>query len=153
MKQMIATIETPTNEKRLTLKDRITAAKTAYLSIPSAIGQSREAELLKQARRRFSHLRIGIFAGEFESRRDWRKNFNSFVTDVDCLIVAVDSTRLIGLGVAREINAAKRAGKVIILFDVERNGQALYYGYEKIETEGKPAVRLRERCETLRKAA
>ena len=148
-----AIIEKPMNGKRATIKERLAQATTAYLAIPSAIAQGRDSDLLNRARQHFAHLRIGAFAGEFESRRDWRKNFNSFVADVDCLIVAFDSTRLIGLGVAREINAAKRAGKVIVLFDVESKDQALYYGYEKIETEGKPTVRLRERGETLRKAA
>jgi len=131
--------------KTQTVKQRLDAAKTAYLSIPSHLPEAIKADLLKRVRRKFSHLRIGSYATKFKSKTEWRKHIARFLADVDVLIVAIDSTRLAGLGVGREIDQARRAGKLIVLFDIQKNWQLRYFGFDVIEENGKrKGIKLRD---------
>lgn len=134
-----------TQPKTTSFKDRFQVAKTAFLSIPSTLKRGGDAEILAQVRKHFSHLRIGAYRGEFEGSRDWRENFYSYMTDVDVLIVACDSSRLVGPGVLREIKAANKARKMIILFKVDDNERRPYYGLEKTGSKEAPIIRLKKR--------
>ena len=132
--------------KPLTFKDKFQAAKTAYLSIPSALKRGDESKILAQVRQYWPHLRVGAYRAEFDGSRDWKENFGDFITGVDALIVACDSSRLIGPGVLREIQAAWKASKLIILFKVDDNQYRMYCGFEK---DGK-TIRLRKREEKFK---
>ena len=138
-----------TDEQRshISRRARLEAAKTAYLAIPSSLKSGGEDAVLEQARRYFSHLKIGAYRGEFENSADWRENFDSYIADVDCLIVACDSSRLVGKGVLREIKAAKKAQTLIVLFKVDDEQHRMFFGYEKT---GAKQARLKKRSERIR---
>jgi hypothetical protein len=129
----------------LSFKDRFQAAKTAFVSIPSTLKRGGEEGIIAQVRKYFPHLRVGAYQGEFDGDKDWRENFASYISDVDCLIVACDSSRLIGPGVLREIKAANKARKMIILFKVDDNQHRMYFGVVKEGTEEAPVIRLKKR--------
>jgi len=131
----------------LSRKERLGAAKTAYLAIPSSLKRGGEDVVLAQARRYFPHLKIGAYRGEFENSADWRANFASYIAEVDCLIVACDSSRLVGPGVLREIKAAKRAQTLIVLFKVDDGQHRMFFGYEKMDAK---QARLKKRSERFR---
>ena len=138
-------ISTP---RKPTIKERLASAKTAYLSFPSALPGAVKNDLLNRVRRKFSHLRLGSFQSEFEDTRDWRKHIAGFLADIDVLIVAIDASRMAGGGVRHEIERARSANKLILLFDITTNRQMPYCGYDLIEAVGKPkAIKLRERAQ------
>jgi hypothetical protein len=132
--------------KTLTFKDKFQAAKTAYLSIPAKLKDGGEEKIIAQVRSYWPHLRIGAYRAEFDGGKDWKENFGDFIAGVDALIVACDSSRLIGPGVLREIQFAWKAQKLIILFKVDDNQYRMYCGFEK---EGK-TIRLRKREERFK---
>jgi hypothetical protein len=144
-----------TNRSAATLRPwfqaRLAGATTAYLSLPSAIATGKEAEYLAQVRRAFPWMRIGIYSKEFEDWRDWRENFEDYMADVDILIIGCDSSRLIGPGCRREIGAARRAGKLIVLFKLDDDQPRRYYGYEQSGTKETPVIRLRKRAEAMQR--
>lgn len=135
-----------TETKPLSFKEKFQAAKTAYLSIPAKLRNGDETKILAQVRSYWPHLRIGAYKAEFDGGKDWQENFANYMADVDCLIVACDSSRLIGPGVLREITAAWKARKMIILFKVDDNQFRMYHGFEKT---GK-TIRLRKREERFK---
>lgn len=94
-------------------------------------------------------MRIGTFASEFESGRDWGANLVDFIKGIDCLIIGCDSSRLVGGGVLREINVARKAGKLIIIFKLDDDQLRRYWGYESAGPRHNPIVRLKKREEAL----
>lgn len=133
----------------MSLNEKLNAAKTAFLSIPSSLESLPDAVKTK-VREAFPWLRIGSYAQEFESRSDWRKNLHGFIAGVDCLIVAYDSTRLITGGVLREIRSAQRSKKPIVLFNVDDNSFRPFCGLVVVKQETKTLVRLLRRSEVKR---
>lgn len=141
---------TETTDKPITFKDRLANARTAYFSVTRALSRGKEGKMLAQVRRAFPHLRIGTYDSEFESLQDWKTNLNGFIADVDCLIVGCDSSRLVGRGVLREINAARASGRLIVLFKLDDNQPRRYWGYEKTGTDQEQIIRLKKREVTVR---
>lgn len=129
-----------------TFKQRLEAARTGYLSISSHLPEELKADLLEKVRLQFPNLRIGSFSTEFEDTKDWRNHIKSFLSDIDMLIVAHDQTRVVKMGVRREMILARHAQKLVILFDTEAGRWDRFNGYDLVEEDGKPrAVRLRDR--------
>jgi hypothetical protein len=113
----------------MTFRDKVKAARTAYLSIPAEIGKGREAELLAQVRAYFPHLQVSAYHAEFGNSAAWRDGFNTFINGVDALIIGCDSSRLVGSGIRREIIVARAAGKLILVFKFDDNQMRRYYGH------------------------
>jgi len=98
--------------KNPTFKQRLRAAKTGYLSLPSHLSDELKKEILERVRLQFPHIRVGSFATEFENTKDWRNHLKSFISDIDVLIVAHDRTRTLGLGVRKEMNLANTTTRI-----------------------------------------
>ena len=120
-----------------TFKQRLEAARTGYLSISSHLPEDLKANLLERVRLLFPDLRIGSFSTEFEDTKDWEKHLRPFIADIDILLVAFDSTRIVGRGVRREMSLARHLNKLILLFDTDSNLPTLYFGFDPIEEDGK----------------
>jgi hypothetical protein len=128
-------------------------ARTAYVAIPhSLLAQYRESEIVSRVRAHFAHLRaVGSFETEFDSTTHWRHNLAAYLAEVDCLVIACDSSRLIGAGVLREIKTALRLNKPLIIFKVDEQAERFYFGYTKQGPPEQPVIRLRT-CAEMREA-
>jgi hypothetical protein len=122
--------------------------KVAYLSVPSSWSVEIHAQILQRVRTDLPDLSVESFMTAFTLSEllveppIWRELIQDFITGADLLIVATDSTLIVGVGIKEEIKMALRARKKIILFDVTKGCCRRFLGFDPVEGR---SIRLRER--------
>jgi hypothetical protein len=130
--------------------------KVAYLSIPSKWSDEIKDQVLGRVRNDLPDLRIESFKSAFtlsELLADpsiWGDLIRNFIAGTAALIVATDSTRVVGVGIKHEIQMALRARKPVIIYDVTRGCCARFFGYDPHAGD---TIRLRDRAMTEQEKA
>lgn len=116
-------------QKRTKVEESRLKLKTAFVSIPAKItAQVKPAVILKALQPHFPNVKFASFAN-FASTKTYQTKIGETLGTVDGLIVVCDSTRVIGSGIVREINEARRQKRRVFIFKLDEKQHRPYYGY------------------------
>jgi hypothetical protein len=113
--------------------------KIAYLSVPSSWSDEVHSQVLQRVRTDLPDLHIESYRTAFTLTQlladspTWPELFQKFIEGASTLIVACDDTRIVGIGIRRELQTALRLKKRIIIFDVTEGCLKRYFGFDHIK--------------------
>lgn len=126
------------------LRQILDDAIVAYLSAPAEFYT--EANIAR-VRQTFATLAIKSFDKFFRSRKQWSRHLPRYLAKIDILVLLVPSSREIRGGVLRDLRAALKLKKPVVVIDLAGN-YWLYCGCDPLEENGvrvRPRRRVQER--------
>jgi hypothetical protein len=124
---------------KLSLAERFKAAKTGFVSVTQKM---KTPELLGAIERKLSDLTLSIYLPQ--DREAWESDLTRYLEQYDALIIVTDDSREISQGQLRELTAAKRAGRLLIVFNSSTGRWERFGGWERSRQDGKSIARLKE---------